>query len=128
MRRFLLLALALSLAVFAVGCGGGEERTTEPETVEGEAPTAPAEEEAPEGDAGAGAQLFLDQGCGNCHVMADAETTGTVGPNLDETQPDFQSAFEQIKNGGGGMPAYEGELSDQEIANIAAYVSESAGG
>jgi len=47
-----------------------------------------------------------------------------VGPNLDESTVDFAAAEEQIRAGGGGMPAFEGQLSDEEIANVAAYVVE----
>jgi mono/diheme cytochrome c family protein len=47
-----------------------------------------------------------------------------VGPNLDEADPDFEEAVAQIKSGGGGMPAYEGQLSEEEIANVAAFVTE----
>lgn len=30
-----------------------------------------------------GAQVFANNGCGGCHTLAAAGTTGTVGPNLD---------------------------------------------
>jgi cytochrome c551 len=33
-------------------------------------------------------------------------------------------AEKQVTNGGGGMPAFKGQLSEEEIANVAAYVSE----
>ncbi len=35
-----------------------------------------------EGSQGAGKELFT-QRCGTCHVLADAGTAGTIGPNLD---------------------------------------------
>jgi mono/diheme cytochrome c family protein len=35
---------------------------------------------------------------------------------------------EQVRNGGGGMPAFGDQLSDAEIEAVATYVSESAGG
>lgn len=35
------------------------------------------------GDRSNGKELFA-QKCGSCHVLADAGTTGTVGPNLDD--------------------------------------------
>jgi cytochrome c551/c552 len=35
------------------------------------------------GDAARGKQLFV-QKCGGCHTLADAGTTGTIGPNLDD--------------------------------------------
>ena len=33
----------------------------------------------------------------------------------------------QVTNGGGGMPAYSGQLSEDDIKNVAAYVSQNAG-
>ncbi len=116
--------------VVLAGCGGGETVTPTPETVEG---TVPAETGGGdtgaggggEGDAAAGEDVYASAGCGSCHVLADAGSTGTIGPNLDESSVDFESAVEQIRNGGGGMPAFEGQLSEQEIADVAAYVTQS---
>ncbi len=79
--------------------------------------------EQPQGDAAAGKQVFLDSGCGGCHTLADAGTSGTVGPNLDDLQPSFDAAVKQVTNGGGGMPAFGGKLSDEQIRNVAAYVA-----
>ena len=137
MRRLPLLALTLLLTLLLAACGGSEERDTSPEDVQGETPTAETQTEddgngeddggGGEGDAEAGAALFEEQGCGSCHVLADAGSTGTTGPNLDELQPSYDAAFQQIQNGGGGMPAYDG-LGEDAIADLAAYVSERAGG
>lgn len=92
--------------------------------------TEPTETEPPaEGDAEAGRAVFLGSaGCGACHTLADAGTSGTVGPNLDETQPSFELALDRITNGRGAMPAFAGTLSEEEIANVSAYVAEEAGG
>lgn len=43
--------------------------------------------EAPTVPGGEGGQIFADNGCGTCHIMAAAETAGVVGPNLDEELP-----------------------------------------
>jgi cbb3-type cytochrome c oxidase subunit III len=59
--------------------------------------------------------------CGSCHTLADAGTTGTVGPSLDESNADVEAAAEQIANGGGGMPAFRGQLSDEQIQALAEY-------
>ena len=48
---------------------------------------------------------------------------GNVGPNLDDSSIDFAGAVQQITNGGGGMPPFSGQLSEDEIANVAAYVT-----
>lgn len=137
MRRLPLLVLTLLLTLVLAACGGSEERDTSPEDVQGETPTTETQPEddgngeddggGGEGDAEAGAALFEEQGCGSCHVLADAGSTGTTGPNLDEAQPSYDAAFQQIQNGGGGMPAYDG-LGEDAIADLAAYVSERAGG
>jgi mono/diheme cytochrome c family protein len=33
-------------------------------------------------------------------------------------------AEKQVTNSGGGMPAFKGTLSEEEISNVAAYVAE----
>lgn len=62
--------------------------------------------------------------CGSCHTLEKAGTSGTVGPNLDEAQPTFEKAVRQITNGGGGMPAFGPQLTDEQIRALARYVSE----
>ncbi|HEU4449825.1 MAG TPA: cytochrome c [Gaiellaceae bacterium] len=132
MARVLVLALAALALLVAAGCGGGDSSEPAPETVEGTVPaeTGGGEDDGGEGDAGegdaaAGADVFASAGCGSCHTFEDAGTTGTVGPSLDDSSASFDQAVEQITNGGGGMPPYEGQLSDQEIADVAAYVTQS---
>jgi cytochrome c553 len=129
-RPALVLLVLLLLPMFAIGCGGGGEEDTAPETVEGQAPT---EEETGdggggggggEGDPAAGEEIFASAGCGNCHTFEPAGSSGTVGPSLDDSQVSFEQAVEQIRSGGGGMPAFEGDLSDQEIADVAAFVTQ----
>ena len=114
------------------GCGGGDETSPEPEDVEGTVPAATGGGDdggggggGGEGDAAAGADVYSSAGCGSCHTFEDAGSTGTIGPNLDDSSADFEAAAEQIRTGGGGMPAFEGQLSEQEIADVAAYVTQS---
>jgi mono/diheme cytochrome c family protein len=119
MRRFVLIAgLALALG----GCGGGETVAPEPETVEGQNPAATQTQPAAEGDAENGKKLFAANGCGSCHVLADAGSSGTVGPNLDESKPDLALAIERITEGKSPMPAFKDTLSEQEIVDVATYV------
>ncbi len=66
--------------------------------------------------------------CGSCHVLSDAGTTGTVGPNLDESQLSVQEAARQISEGGGGMPAFKDQLDEEQIRALAEYVVEPRGG
>jgi cbb3-type cytochrome c oxidase subunit III len=65
--------------------------------------------------------------CGGCHTLADAGTTGTQGPNLDQLKPPLARAKAQVQHGGGIMPAFKGVLSDAQILAVARYVSSRAG-
>lgn len=65
--------------------------------------------------------------CGSCHTLADAGTSGTVGPNLDQLKPSFEIAQHQVINGGGAMPAFKGTLTPAQITAVAKYVSSVAG-
>ena len=79
---------------------------------------------AGEGDPAAGKDVYASAGCGGCHTYEAGGSTGTVGPNLDESDVDFADAAEQVANGGGGMPAFKDRLSEKEIADVAAFVTE----
>jgi mono/diheme cytochrome c family protein len=125
----LLAGVVLALA----GCGGGEEATPTPETVVGTIETEPtggSDDPAAEleGDPAAGNELFASNGCGACHTLSDAGTSGTVGPNLDDAQPSYDLAVDRITNGRGAMPAFGGELEPQQIADISQYVVDSTSG
>jgi mono/diheme cytochrome c family protein len=121
-RKLVLLLAALVLVVAIPACGGEEEEQALPETVEG---TLPADTgAATEGDAANGKKVFASAGCGGCHTFSAAGSTGTVGPNLDDASVEVDAAVQQVKNGGGGMPAFGDRLSDQEIADVAAFVTQ----
>jgi mono/diheme cytochrome c family protein len=115
---------------------GGEHGAvaTETETGPGETETGPGETEPPPtetgpgGDAAAGADVFASAGCGGCHVLEEAGASGTVGPNLDESQPSPDLVVERVTNGAGAMPSFADRLSEQQIRDVAAYVVESTSG
>jgi cytochrome c553 len=86
------------------------------------------EEGAVEGDPVAGEQVFASAGCGGCHALADADASGNIGPNLDEAAPDYELVVDRVTNGQGAMPAFEDELSEQQIQDVAAYVVEATEG
>ena len=128
MRRSAALLAAVALLVGAAGCGGGEEASPTPESVEGTLPEQTTEESPGstlEGDASNGEQVFASAGCGGCHTLEAAGSSGNVGPNLDEAKPDMSLAVDRVTHGSGAMPSFKGQLSDQEIADVAAYVVES---
>jgi mono/diheme cytochrome c family protein len=142
MRLRLASIVVLGLvALVAAGCGGGEETTPAPDTVSGSVAdtggatdTGGTETEGTEtsgggaeGDAAAGKTVFASAGCASCHTLSDAGATGTVGPNLDEAKPDAELVHERVTNGAGAMPSFKGQLSEQQINDVAAYVSSVAG-
>ena len=131
MRRILVLLAASLLLLVAAACGGEDDKTTAPNTVVGSVPAETGGGDTggggAAGDATAGAEVYTSAGCGSCHTLAAAGSTGTSGPNLDDLQPDAATVAAQVTNGGGGMPAFKDQLSEQEIADVAAYVSENAG-
>jgi len=79
------------------------------------------------GDATAGKQVFESAGCTSCHTLADAGSSGTVGPNLDDAKPSADLVVERVTNGMGVMPPFKGQLSEKQIEDVAAYVSSVAG-
>ena len=74
--------------------------------------------------AGDGRALFLASGCGGCHTLAAAGTTGTVGPDLDQARPSYALVIRRLTEGGAGMPAFAGSLTGAQIRAIARYVSD----
>lgn len=99
----------------------GATETAPPQTETGTTETAPAGGAA--GDPVAGKQVFVSAGCGGCHTLADAGSGGAVGPNLDQASPSADKVVERVTNGKGVMPSFKGQLSEQQIADVAAYVS-----
>jgi mono/diheme cytochrome c family protein len=132
-RRTILTALTCLAAVAIVaGCGSQGVTSPAPRTVVGTLPKATVEPATPasklNGDPTAGKALFLKSGCTGCHTLADAKATGTVGPNLDQAKPDFRLATARVTLGKNAMPSFKGQLSDQQIADVASYVVKATGG
>jgi mono/diheme cytochrome c family protein len=120
MYRWIAVALlALMLGVGLAACGEDDENgdTTTTETT-----TETTTDETDETTTAAGRVVFIDR-CGACHTLSEAGTTGTVGPGLDDTTLSEDEIADQVREGGGGMPAFEGDLSDEEIESVAAYVA-----
>ena len=151
-----LCLLVAAFGVLAAGCGQEQEQSATPETVEGEVTTTETQTTesestetettatettgtettettetgggAPQGDPVAGKAIFTGpSGCTGCHTLSDAGSSGTVGPNLDDAMPSFDLAYDRVTNGQGGMPSFATSLTDQQRADVAAYVSSVAG-
>ena len=104
------------LALVAAACGGSSSSGS----------SSAASSAGEEISAAAGKVVFTSN-CATCHTLADAGATGSVGPNLDDLQPDEETVKNQVTNGGGGMPAFGGQLSATQIESVATYVSSVAG-
>jgi quinohemoprotein ethanol dehydrogenase len=75
------------------------------------------------GDANAGKAVFAAN-CAVCH--GSLGTGGNGGPDLTAI-PNAKvrsKVVSQVLNGGGGMPAFKGQLSTKQINDVAAYVTE----
>ena len=88
----------------------------------------PDEPSTPEGSPVNGAVVFVDAGCGACHTLSDAGATGN-GRARTSTPPRRRTTLvvDRVTNGQGGMPSFKGDLTDEQIADVAAYVSTVAG-
>ena len=125
-RRPLVLALGTLAAVVLLGAGCGETVGYTEAT----------------GDKTNGKELFTAK-CGSCHTLADAGTTGTIGPNLDDAFAESrrnglgESTFVQVvrdqiaysienpSTGAPGMPA--NIVTDQDAIDVSTYVASVAG-
>jgi mono/diheme cytochrome c family protein len=88
-----------------------------------------------------GAQIFTAAGCGGCHQLSTAGTSGNIGPSLDqlasaagEREPG-KSASEYVHESivdpdavtvsgynAGVMPAYEGKLTEKQLDALVKYL------
>jgi mono/diheme cytochrome c family protein len=131
-RRLVVIVPGALAAVALAGCGSQGIVSPTPATVVGSVPTAAPTPVTPasklKGDPTAGKQVFLTAGCTGCHTLSAAHATGTVGPNLDQVKPDYLLVTARVTLGKGAMPSFKGQLSDQKIADVAAFVVKATGG
>jgi mono/diheme cytochrome c family protein len=141
LRLFVVVAVLLVVAMLAAvevfgesheeeGGGGGEATETQEGGGGG----------AGQGDPAAGAEIFASAGCNTCHTLEDAGATAETGPNLDEALQGQDAAFvrqsivepdAQVAEGYSAdlMPENYGEqLSEQELADLVAYLVQATGG
>jgi mono/diheme cytochrome c family protein len=125
-RRPLAIALVALAALVLLGAGCGETVGYTEAT----------------GDKTNGKVLFTEK-CGGCHTLADAGTTGTIGPNLDDAFSESrrnglgESTFVQVvrdqiaypieetSTGAPGMPA--NIVTGQDAIDVSTYVASVAG-
>jgi mono/diheme cytochrome c family protein len=116
--------LLLCLAILAVlgamtlaGCGDDEATTTtaavgtDTTVVEGE----------PDGGTETDGEAVFANTCAGCHGEGG---TGASAPDLTALDLEKERVEDQVRNGGGAMPAYGDRLSDEEIDAVSTYVTE----
>jgi alcohol dehydrogenase (cytochrome c) len=101
----------------AAGGGEGIQHAGEDET----------KSDAKKGDPAAGKSVFTDN-CSTCH--GPEGKGGNGGPDLTglPSAKVEDNVLKQVEKGGGGMPAFEGVLTPQEIADVTSYVLQLTGG
>jgi cytochrome c6 len=129
MRR-LAAPILVGCTLLLAACGGAKTVSPTPNTVEGTVPkptttTAAATTSSVKGDPVAGKSVFASAGCGGCHTLKAANSSGTVGPNLDDKKPPLSLILDRVTNGKAPMPAFKGQLTDKQIADVAAFVFQS---
>jgi mono/diheme cytochrome c family protein len=152
----LIIAMLTAVEVFGeshVESAAGESGATETEPAATEStPTesTPTETTAPTetsgsatGDPAAGKEIFeatAQPPCGSCHTLAEANASGTVGPDLDQVLEGKDAEFihesivepdAEIASGfsAGIMPDVYGEqLDDQQLADLVAFIEQSVNG
>lgn len=70
-----------------------------------------------------GRALFNDWSCSACHTLADAKSSGQIGPAFDgNANLDYAFTADRITNGQGAMPSFGGQMTDEEIDIISKYI------
>jgi mono/diheme cytochrome c family protein len=130
-------ATAAVSAVFALGCGGGNDSdTVEQHTSSSGAPLAGAAEQPLTPAQQHGRDLFVAH-CGSCHTFDAAGTVGQIGPNLDDIAIDEAAVLHAIRTGGGshshGAGGKTGNMprnlvTGEDAQDVAAFVAANASG
>jgi mono/diheme cytochrome c family protein len=118
MKKFGFAFSALALVFLPMGLAHGTDES---------AATKAAAPAAATVDLAKSRALFNDWSCNSCHVLKDAGAEGHVGPSFDGN-PNLTKAFliDRITNGQGAMPSFGGQLSAEEIDELAAYILQAA--
>jgi menaquinol-cytochrome c reductase cytochrome b/c subunit len=77
----------------------------------------------------AGAEIFGEAGCLNCHTYAGQGAAGP-GPELTDvgTRLQADAIAQVVTNGRGGMPSFGDALTQDQIQQVAAFLEASRGG
>lgn len=87
------------------------------------------------GNPARGRSVFATLGCGSCHTLAAAATTGTIGPNLDVSLKGKNASFVEqslldpnavVAKGyeRNTMPTFKATLTKQQLADLVAFLTQ----
>ena len=143
LRLYLVGTIALFVAMMAAVFVFGKEEESEAhgrepvaETTTGGEEPAPPPPSQPAGDPQAGKDVFTAAGCGSCHTLEAAGSSGSVGPDLDDAlQGDTPETIRtsivdpnaEIAQGyqPNVMPQDFGEqLSDEQLSDLIAFLAQ----
>lgn len=79
------------------------------------------------GDKPGDGKLIFVESCGGCHTLGAAGTDGSNGPELTSIGLTADEVSKQVRAGGGGMPSFDGELTDAQIAAVSKFVDDNDG-
>src|SRR4051794_17293274 len=113
-RTSIVVGLVSAALATTAGCGGDNGGGNGGGDGGGQAPA----------QARSGKEIFQST-CAGCHTLADAQTNGQVGPNLDELKPDHDLVLHALRTGPSAMPA--NLVVGKEAEAVATYVSSVAG-
>ncbi len=136
LTAILTIAMLGAVEVWAIeehAAGAEQSETSTGETGTTPPPPTTTEEQEPAGDPDAGKAVFASAGCGSCHTFAAAGTTGTVGPNLDESLTGKDAEYVRraivepnadVTEGyqAGIMPSFD-QLSGEQVNDLVAFLT-----
>lgn len=126
-RKHFILLTGILITVIALvsACGNNNNNATQPPTGNEGTTNNQGTTQTPTatGDANKGETLFKGN-CMACHGAAG--TGGHNGPDLQlsTVADDHEATVAKIKAGGGGMPGFEGVLTEEQINDLAAYINQ----
>lgn len=119
LRSVAILAASASVA-FAAGCGGSDSNSGGSSSG---GSSSGGSDSGGQITATTGKDIFNKAGCISCHTLADAGSTGSIGPNLDKEKPGEDEIIEKVTNGDGRMPSFKDQLSAEQIKTVATYIA-----